>query len=365
MKPTATDKARRRVLKGALALVASYALPVLAGEAPLTLLAAWNAGRRSFAGRLPKNGNDLVGAPLPTRGHHLAPIPSRPGEMLVFARRPGRTISHVDWVSGRELARYDYPEERHGFGHGVFAPDGALYTTDSDVDTGNGLIARRDPRTLKTLAEWPSGGIGPHELVPLADGRLLVANGGILTLPETGRLKLNRGSMAPSLVVFDPRTGKIDASFTLPDNRLSIRHLAKAADGSVGVALQYEGDTPNPPVMARFHPRDGLRLLDAPIDTQAPARGYAASVAGNGRRFAATCPKGDAVLVWEADGAYAGSVAIPQASGIAATPDGRRFVVSSETGLIAQFDADTLALRPELERRFPVRWDNHLSLVAG
>lgn len=361
----ATNPTRRQLLKGglALALGACLPLPVLAGEAPLTLLGAWNIGKRSFAGSVPVN--TLNGTPLPSRGHHLAPVPGQHSQMLVFARRPGRSISRVDWHSGRELARYDYPENRHGFGHGIFTPDGKLYTTDSDIDTGHGLVTRRDPKTLQPIAEWPSGGIGPHELLPLPDGRLLVANGGILTLPETGRIKLNRAGMKPALVVFNPNSGQIDASYTLPDNQLSIRHLAAARDGSVGVALQYEGDAPAAPVLARFHPRDGLALLNAPAEAQDPARGYAASVACNGLRFATTCPKGDAVLVWESSGKFAGEVKVPQASGIAATPDGRRFVVSSETGLIAQFDAESLALLPELERRFEVMWDNHLTIARS
>jgi hypothetical protein len=364
----AIDPARRQLLKSglALALGACLPLPVLAGEAPLTLLVAWNGpGKRSFAGALPRGNAALSGAVLPSRGHHLAPIPGCPGQMLVFARRPGRSISRVDWQTGRELARYAYPENRHGFGHGIFTPDGALYTTDSNIDSGNGLVTQRDPITLEALAEWPSGGIGPHELLPLPDGRLLIANGGILTLPETGRIKLNRASMQPTLTVFNPQSGKVDASYTLPDKQLSIRHLAAARDGSIGVALQYEGDESAAPVLARFHPRDGLALLNAPVVAQNPARGYAASVACNGQRFAVTCPKGDAVLVWESDGRFVGKVDVPQASGVAASPDGRRFVVSSEAGLIAQFDAVRLVLLPELERHFDVMWDNHLTIVAG
>ena len=64
----------------------------------------------------------------------------------------------IDWQRARTLERFDYQENRHGFGHGVFA-HGQLYTTDSDIDTGHGLIAVRDPDTLQVRREFPSAGI--------------------------------------------------------------------------------------------------------------------------------------------------------------------------------------------------------------
>ena len=34
-----------------------------------------------------------------------------------------------------------------------------VYTTETDIDTGASLIARRDARSLETDAEWPTHGI--------------------------------------------------------------------------------------------------------------------------------------------------------------------------------------------------------------
>jgi hypothetical protein len=40
-----------------------------------------------------------------------------------------------------------------------------LYITETDLDSGAGLIGVRDAKTLEKLAEWPTHGIDPHQLV--------------------------------------------------------------------------------------------------------------------------------------------------------------------------------------------------------
>jgi hypothetical protein len=66
----------------------------------------------------------------------------------------------------------------------------------------------------------------PHELLLDADGSLVVANGGIPALPETGRLKIHMDRMDASLVRLDTRTGALRGQWRLADKRLSLRHIA-------------------------------------------------------------------------------------------------------------------------------------------
>lgn len=69
-------------------------------------------------------------------------------------------------------------------GHGAFSLDGSLLMTCEVVsDTSEGRIGLWDTDTYTRLTDWPSYGIGPHDIKVLPDGRLAAANGGIRTDP--------------------------------------------------------------------------------------------------------------------------------------------------------------------------------------
>lgn len=359
MNPMAIDHTRRRLLQAGALSLAAWPLFARAGEPAVTVLAAYDVGRNQH--RAGAAGGDTA-LTLPARGHHIALLPGT--EAIVFARRPGYQIARFDWRSGQTLAWYDYPDNRHGFGHGI-VHQGQLLTTDSDIDSGNGLLTMRDARSLQPLAELASGGIGPHELLGMDDGRVLVANGGILTLPESGRIKLNLRSMQPSLNLIDLKLGRSVAHYQLPDSRYSIRHLARVAANCYAVALQYEGDDDSVPVAALWQPDSGLRMLPQPDALLRSCDGYASSVAASASRIVATATRGDAVLCWDGDGNFLTAVALQKPSGVAVTRDGRYFVISNEQGEIVWLDSASLRIDDSRSRRYPVKWDNHLSLAYG
>lgn len=141
-----------------------------------------------------------------------------------------------------------------------------LYTTEMDLDTGAGPLGVRDAASLEKRAEWPTHGIDPHQLVwdAVHPGRLIVANGGVPTRPETGRLKLDLERMDSSLVALDAGSGSLCGQWRLDDARLSLRHLAWGrVEGRplLGIALQAEHDDAaqrtDASVLALF---DGARL---------------------------------------------------------------------------------------------------------
>lgn len=257
-------------------------------------------------------------------------------------------------------------EELHFFGHACYSADGrTLFVTENDIGDDQGLVTVRDAGNFKLLAEYRSHGIGPHELLLLDDGvTLAVANGGILTRPETGRVKLNRGRIESSLVYLDSRDGRLLGHYPVPSTQLSLRHLALASNGRIAAALQFEGDRTQPgvPLMMFHRGESALRFADAPQAAWNRMGHYAASVAYNpaNARFALSCPLGNALACWTAAGEYAGHIDLPKVSGIAFDKD--QNFASNESGEL--YRLDLINLRAHLHRRFAgLQWDNHLYLA--
>jgi hypothetical protein len=305
-------------------------------------------------------------ASLPTRGHHIEVISS--DEAWLFARRPSEYMQRVNWRTGEVLHTYRYDGSRAGFGHGIMRSDGRLLTTDQNLDTDQGLLTVRDGLTGEVIQEFDSGGIGPHELLLMPDSQTLaIANGGVLTRPELGRMKLNIAKMQPNLTLINAQTGQINHTAQLPDARMSIRHLAMLAQGCLAIALQYEynpSETNQHPVAvaAMWHPITGLNVLRAPKQHEVAAQGYAASAVSDGLTYCAvSCPKAHLVMVWHSDGRWLTALPVQQVYGL--THVGQTLITSSENGEIRYFDTQTWQEKRAFRQKFSVVWDNHLEAV--
>ena len=87
------------------------------------------------------------------------------------------------------------------------------------------------PRASNALTPGPQVASDHTRSRALESRRLAVANGGILTLPETGRVKRNLATMDSSLALIDPLSGAVTEQFRLPDRYMSIRHPGRSAHG--------------------------------------------------------------------------------------------------------------------------------------
>lgn len=346
------------------ALVPAHTLTAGADDAVYLSSAQSRGGNEA---RLFSLDGDLRGAlALPDRGHGGAMHPRRP-EAVIFARRPGTFALVLDRRDARLAHRIDAGHGRHFYGHGAFAPDGRLlYASENDYDGARGVIGIYDAeRAYARTGEIDSHGVGPHDVHVAADGvTLIIANGGIATHPETGRRKLNVADMAPSLSFVDARSGAKLREAALPRelHKLSIRHLALAADGAVFAAMQYEGPGEDRvPLVARFA-GGALEPLDAPEPVLARMRNYCGSVAldASARVAAVSGPRGGLVTFWSCEGAYLSSVEIDDGCGIAATGAEHQFVLSSGAGerLLVDLAAGT---RRIIDRDPATQWDNHIT----
>jgi hypothetical protein len=350
----------RRVFLSALAAVtAAPAIGWADAGAPTWLACARDADDGFALYGLRGDGSLAFRVPMPARGHAGARHPDR-AEAVVMARRPGTYALVLDCATGRGLARLNPPAGLHFNGHAAYLAGGTvLATAEQRADDSIGLVGLWDTATWVRIGAWQTGGLGPHEILALPDGNLAVANGGIATDP-TDRRKLNLDTMRPSLAILGP-DGDLRDLVEWPEMaQNSIRHLALRADGTLALALQWEGPPGEVVPLLALRARDGrVTLADAPDPEVLAMQGYAGSVAwsGDGAQVAITSPKGGRVQLYGADGAFLAAQARPDVCGLAPLPMG--FVASCGSGLLLSLtDAGPQALA-----RHPVAWDNHMVTV--
>lgn len=318
---------------------------------------------------LEENGTIRQLRPLPDRGHDVAfdPVSRR---CVAFARRPGTFAVVFDLDGQREPVTLASAPGRHFYGHGVFSADGGiLYATENDYERGAGVIGLYDARDgFARIGEFQTGGVGPHELVWLPDRRTLaIANGGLDTHPEFGRVNLNTAEMAPSLVLMEASSGRLQASHTLgPElSALSIRHLAVDAAGAVWFGCQFEGDpTDLPPLVGRVAEGGSPELFDLPLKIINGTRNYIGSVAASAdaEQVIFSAPKGNMVFAFDArSAAFLGHAALVDGCGVAPGP-GAGFLATSGRGDVGAIAAADFRLRPV--KRDEVAFDNHLNRLA-
>jgi hypothetical protein len=365
----ATD---RRTLLAALAAFA--AAPLIGGAAGTgrVRFAAGAAGADgSFGVALLDGGLGLVHwVPAPGRIHGVV---RRPGTAtaVALARRPGTFALVLDLRTGEVLARLDAGPGRHFFGHGAFSADGSLFlASENDLETRAGLLGIRDAaRDWAKVAEVPTVGIGPHELLRAQNAAtLVIANGGIATDPGTGRAVLNLGDMDPSLVELDPVTGSVLRRAGLPADlkSLSLRHLAATADGRVVVGAQdFDPATALRPLVGVLDPgRKEIMFLDIEEPDLERLAGYIGSIAvdGSGRLALATAPRGNCLALFDlAVRRCLGTLSGADVCGVAPAPT-RGFLLTTGFGQVARLDdTPTVPWRPHTAG---IRFDNHLSVVG-
>lgn len=308
------------------------------------------------------------------RGHGLCQNPVNAEHVVMFARRPGNYGVRLNAVTGKIDGTFHCLDDRYMHGHGCFSADGkTLFSTESSISSGQGKIVLRDSQTLEMIGEFESYGTGPHEVKLMPDGHtLVVANGGLLTHPDSGRKVLNLDTMHSTLSYIDSRTGALISDHTVAESKASIRHLDVASDGTVAMALQVQRkamDNNEPTALAAIHKQgQAIQVLHAPENLTLKLHDYMGSVAINNRsRLAAfTSPKGDLALFWHLDDlTLQGYHAFHDVCGLTVSQDNKYFVLSNSAGKIRQINTQTLEENIRKRMQFHnVSWDNHMLSIT-
>lgn len=306
---------------------------------------------------------------LPDRAHQIT---QQPGSFIlaIAARRPGTYLMIVDSQKGEIIQHIQSEKGHHFYGHTSYSLDGRyLYTTENDIESGEGRIVVRDANDkYQVINSFSSHGIGPHEIKVHPDGEtLVVANGGILTHPEAGRAKLNLDTMSPSLVYLSSKNGELLEQRTLPKHlhQLSIRHISINNDGFTAVAMQYQGNKlDNVPLVAVHKRGQPLKTLWAPEHINRGMKQYCGSVCFNqsGSIFAITSPRGNLLTLWDAiDGEYITQFRCADVCGVSQFGQ-HGFSFSNGLGKLYTFDMNSSLLKlVQKENHHQLSWDNHLT----
>ena len=376
-----TDPHRRTTLAGLAALAGlgtwafAPASALASNNGTVQLAAAWEREGSFHIGLLstpPGAGQPLqihASLEVPTRAHGLFVLPD--GSVLATARRPGDWL--VRWRPGqRAKPQWLWQDGERSFnGHVIASADGArLFTTETDVETGASWIGVRDARTLQKIAEWPTHGIDAHELT--WDTRtthhgaptLIVANGGVPTAPETGRVKRDLQTMDSSIVRLDGHTGRLLGQWRLQDQRLSLRHLAWSPDGHntrlLGIALQAEHDDTAAkdaaPVRALLA-GTALRVVPTPGPIAQSIHGYGGSMAATPAGWAVSCPRANGIATYTPQGEWRGLVPLPDVCPMAV--HGRALWAGGLGASLQNAEATAPVIHPHGPSLQGVRLDNH------
>jgi hypothetical protein len=303
---------------------------------------------------------------LADRGHGLT---VRPGssEAICFARRPGRFALVTDVLAGAAVTEIPAAPSRHFSGHGLFVQGGdVLLATENDEARHEGVIGVYDARaSYKRIGEFPTFGIGPHDLALLPNGKaIVVANGGIdKRHDDTGGIEL--ADIRSDLVYLDWQAEQLLERVTLEPQfaRLSMRHLALTEAGDVVAALQDSADVPDldSPLGFLHRPGGGPRWLAAPEGAWARLRGYCGAAAADrgAGLIALSSPRGNCVALWDESGAALEALDIHDGCGLSATGTAGEILVSSGSGEL--FAISRAAAAPaSWGANGEFRFDNHM-----
>ena len=349
----------------AVAPAALLALPSgpSASEGP-SLLGAFQAPGGGYGAGTP---DGALAVALPDRGHDIAVAPDG-ATAVVFGRRPGFFAAVIDLAGKRLLTMLDSPQGRHFYGHGTFSEDGALlFATENAYETGEGRIAIYDATAgYRRVGDWPSHGIGPHDLALTRDGKALIAaNSGVRTHPAHDREKLNLDTMAPSVALISAADGSLIGEARPPQDwhRLSTRHVWVAPDGLIAVGMQWDGDPFElVPLVATWDGSGELVLCDEGEPANLALKGYTGAIAfdPSGTVIAATSPQGHSAGLWRRDDLTPlASLPVPEVCGLCPGTKPGTVIMSSALGGL--WSVDAAGTMQALDQERPARlWDNHL-----
>jgi hypothetical protein len=365
-------------------------------------------GSLTLVTRIDETDGSVRRAVLPLSGHEITV--SADGRRAVFNSLNDPHCVTFDPVSLDGATIRPHGEGWIGAGHALYLPGGeglviaerrpwAAFT--GDPRDHHGRIAIRDPDGFALLEAFDCGGMAPHEIGLLDDGRhLAVANYGKTLWPDGSWRNGLMHRVAPSLTVLEIGSGRLVHEVRNADPRYEVRHLAAhgferlfaiqarmetfaasqeamaAWDDGVYEADVYSGGTdvgylPAPLLRYRFGPEGATA---DPILTENPLlMRYGQSLVYDPvhDEVIATYPSRHAVVVFAGSDGHVRRVlrtdriGLRQPRGVVLHPDGVHYAVSGYWQDVLTFRRGSHEPAPERHLHPVLFGHSHLSVAAA
>jgi len=334
------------------------------------LSAGFKEGKHYSLCGISSSGRELYSIDLPTRGHAIA-INQKTNECAIIARSPGNYVYIFDVKSGSITNKIICNSDFHYYGHGFYSCDGRwLYTSENEYESGKGFLGIYDSHhSYQLVKRIYTNGIGPHEIVLLKDGKTVaIANGGILTHPDTGNTKLNLQDMVSKLTYVNLETGNLVAeNELLPEYKfMSIRHLDVSSENKVALAMQYQGSGNKPnPLVGLSDINNGIKFFDTPIEVIYRMQNYCGSICfdSSGNFLAVSNPRGGMITFWKVQNrSFYSLMEIKDGCGVSQSDEPNTFCISNGYGDLFKY-WPIEHKKEKLKNNVKMTgWDNHLKL---
>jgi uncharacterized protein len=191
--------------------------------------------------------------------HGFAVDPTNKARLIAF-EKIGFGASEVNLKTLSVERKVNVASDRMFYGHGVFSKDGSLlFSTETILSSGQGVIAVRDGKTLAYLGDFPSYGSHPHDCSLSANGKLLIiTNGG----DERG------GARKPNLSYIDIASQRLVEQLPIADEAFNTGHVETVPAGAtVVISAPRRGLGPEHLGAIHLKTKDGI-LKRAGVNTE-------------------------------------------------------------------------------------------------
>jgi hypothetical protein len=188
---------------------------------------------------------------IPFLGHQILPHPKSPERVFVFEKW-GTHVAEVNIRSGQILGLIEAGEARRYFGHGAYSHDcKRIYATQMNDADEKGMISVIDVATHRQIAEFPSGGVYPHEcrMHPTQDALYvmnLYARGCSRMTGETHEQFQANPDNGSILQLIDLNTGKVLRETKMKNTFSGYAHFDLLKSGAMVTGGVPDGDVPAP-----------------------------------------------------------------------------------------------------------------------
>jgi uncharacterized protein len=262
--------------------------------------------------------------PLDFLAHGTSIHPFKPHLLALFEKK-GSGACELDLSAGHVTRTIATDPKRIFYGHGTYSADGShLYSTETILETEEGVIVARDSQTMKIEGFFPTYGSNPHDCQLIENGKVLaITNGG-------SRMGSNS---IPCVTYVEIESQKLLQKYQMKDPRFNTGHLIVANGKDLAVASAPRLGLPEDgPGALSLLGKDGQlkNLNTAQYNVNLKSETLSLCVDEVREVLAATSPAGNIVTFWGLHtGELLSKLELPNPRGIVMTADRSFFAISN------------------------------------